>query len=73
MQITINQITPRRENNGVTSVQVHFTARTPDGNINLSGNIPVAEFTNSIDFGVLETAVKQELINRIMNGESPTE
>lgn len=73
MQVTINQITPRKENNEVTSVQVHFTARTPDGSINLSGNIPVAEFTNLIDFSGMESAVRQELINRIMNGESPTE
>lgn len=69
MNITINQITPRRENGEVTSVQVHFTARTNDGNINLSGNIPIEEFADSIDFGKIENAVKQEVVNRIMNGD----
>lgn len=69
MQITINQITPRRENGEVTSVQVHFTARTADGNINLNGNIPIEDFTDKIDFGAIENAVKQELIDKIMNGD----
>lgn len=68
MQITINQITPRRENGEVISVQVHFTARTADGNINLSGNIPIADFADKIDFGAIEDEVRQELINQIMNG-----
>lgn len=69
MNVEINQITPRRESGVVTSVQVHFTARTADGNINLNGNIPIENFTEQIDFGAIESAVKQELINKIMNGE----
>lgn len=73
MDITINQITPRRENGEVTSVQVHFSARTADGNINLSGNIPIEDFADMINFGAIENAVKQELINRIINGENPIE
>lgn len=66
MNITINQITPRRENNEITSVVVHFTARTEDGLINLSGSVPID--ANAIDFEAIENDVKQELINRIMNG-----
>ncbi len=65
MQITINQITPRRTDGEVTSVQVHFTARTSDGNINLSGNIPVGNFAESIDFGAIESAVKKKLLNKL--------
>lgn len=71
MDITINQITPRRENGEVTSVQVHFTARTADGNINLNGNIPIEDFTGKIDFEGIESEVRQELINKIMNGDLP--
>ena len=69
MKVTINQITPRRENGEVTSVQVHFTARTDDGNINLNGNIPIDNFTDLMKFGEIETVVKQELIDKIMNGD----
>lgn len=68
LNISINQITPRRENNEVTSVTVHFTARTLDGNINLSGNIPIEEFADKINFEGLEDEVRTELINRIING-----
>ena len=67
MQITINQITPRREDGQITSIVVHFTARTADGLINLSGSVPIgAEY---IDFTEIENEVKQELIEKIMNGE----
>lgn len=69
MNITINQITPRRENNEITSVVVYFTARTEDGLINLNGSVPIENFQEHIDFGGLEDEVRQELIRRIMNGE----
>lgn len=68
MQITINQITPRRTGDEVTSVTVHFTARTDNGLINLSGSIPVENFTDNIDFSGLENEVRTELVNQIMNG-----
>ena len=68
LNISINQITPRRENNVVTSVTVHFTARTADGFINLSGSVPIEEFADLINFEGIEDEVRQELINRIMNG-----
>lgn len=68
MNITINQITPRRENGDVVDLTVHFTARTTDGNINLSGSIPVENFADKVDFDGLENEVKQEVVNRIMNG-----
>lgn len=73
MNITINQITPRREDGEVTSVNVHFTARTSDGNINLSGSIPIENFKESIDFGAIEGTVKQEVIDKIMNGDIDAE
>lgn len=69
MNISINQITPRRENNEITSITVHFTARTSDGLINLSGSVPVEDFADKIDFEGLENEVRTELINRIMNGD----
>jgi len=69
MNISINQITPRRENGEITSVIVHFTARTTDGLINLSGSVPIENFTTHIDFDGLENEVKTELVNRIMNGD----
>ena len=47
---------------------MHFTARTQDGSINLSGYVPIEEFANLIDFKGIEDAVKQEVVNRIMNG-----
>lgn len=68
MNVTINQITPRRENGEVTSVQVHFSASTTDGSINLSGYIAI-ENAGLIDFAGIETAVRQEVVNRIMNGD----
>jgi len=70
MNISINHITPRRENDEVTSVTVHFTARTADGLINLSGSVPVEDFADKVDFEGLEDEVKTELVNRIMNGDS---
>ena len=69
MKITINQITPRREEGEITSVVVHFTARTDDGLINLSGSVPLENFAEHINFDGLEDEVKQELIRRIMNGD----
>lgn len=73
MKITINQISPRRTDGEVTSVKVHFTARTSDDSINLSGSIPIGNFTESINFGAIEGAVKQEVIEKIMNGEVDAE
>lgn len=69
MKITINQITPRREEGEITSVVVHFTARTDDGLINLSGSVPITDFQEHINFSGLENEVKTELVNRIMNGD----
>ena len=69
MNITINQITPRRENNEITSITVHFTARTSDGLINLSGSVPIEDFADKIDFEGLEKEVKDELVRRILNGD----
>ena len=69
MKITINQITPRREEGEITSVVVHFTARTEDGLINLSGSVPITDFQEHINFDGLEDEVKQELIRRIINGD----
>lgn len=71
MIISINQITPRRADGQITSIVVHFTARTSDGLINLSGSVPIG--AESIDFEAIENEVKQELIEKIMNGEVSTE
>ena len=68
MNISINQITPRRSGDEITSVNVHFTARTDNGLISLSGSIPIENFSENIDFEGLENEVRQELINQIMNG-----
>lgn len=73
MKITINQITPRREGGEIASVNVHFTARTSDGNINLSGSIPIENFKESIEFGAIEDTVKQEVIDKIMSGDIDAE
>lgn len=71
MKITINQITPRREDGQITSIVVHFTARTSDGLINLNGSVPIG--AESIDFEAIENEVKQELVEKIMNGEVDAE
>ena len=71
MIISINQITPRRADGQITSIVVHFTARTSDGLINLSGSVPIG--AERIDFEAIENEVKQELIEKIMNGEVSTE
>lgn len=68
MNISINQITPRRTDSEITSVTIHFTARTEDGLINLSGSVPIENFTDKIDFAGLENEVREELIKRIMTG-----
>ena len=69
MKITINQITPRREEGEITSVVVHFTARTEDGLINLSGSVPIENFAEHINFEGLENEVKEDLVRRIMNDD----
>lgn len=68
MNISINQITPRRGGGEIVAVIVHFTACTTDGSINLSGSVPVEDFADKINFEGLEDEVRQELIDRIMNG-----
>lgn len=69
MDITVNQITPRRENGQVASVQVHFTAKTEDGSINLNGAIPLESFTEYLNFEQMNGVVKQKLVEKIMNGD----
>lgn len=69
MDININQITPRREGNEITSINVHFTARTDD--INLNGSVPVS--VDSVDFEAIENEVKQELVEKIIGGETEAE
>lgn len=69
MNISINQITTRRENGEITSIVVHFTARTDDGLVYLSGNVPIKDFEDKIDFEGLENEVKEELARRIVNGD----
>ena len=69
MDITINQITPRRDNGEVTSVQVHLTARTADGLINLNGAVTVDNFIDFLDFEQMNGLVKQKLVEQIMNGD----
>ena len=73
MNISINQITPRRSGDEITSVNVHFTARTDNGLINLSGSIPIENFSENIDFEGLENEVRTELVNQITNGELEAE
>ena len=73
MNISINQITPRRTGDEITSVNVHFTARTDNGLINLSGSIPIENFSENIDFEGLENEVRTELVNQITNGELEAE
>ena len=68
MDITINQITPRRESGEVTSVQVHLTARMADGLINLNGAIAVDNFVGFLDLEKMNDVVKQKLVEQIMNG-----
>lgn len=68
MKITINQITPRRSDGEITGLEVHFTARTENDNINLNGSLPINN-TSLIDFAGIEDAVKQEIVNKIMNGD----
>lgn len=69
MNISINQITTRRENGEITSIVVHFTARTDDGLVYLSGSVPIENFEDKIDFEGLENEVKDELARRIMNSD----
>ena len=68
MDITINQITPRRENGEVTGVQVHLTARTADGLINLNGAVKIDNFVDFLDIDKMNNVVKQKLVEQIMNG-----
>lgn len=70
MEVTINQITPRKIDGEISSVKVHFTARTSEGSINLNGNISLDEFANIIDFNQLDDVVKQEVTEQIMNGDN---
>ena len=67
MDITVNQITPRREGGDIVAILVHFTAKTDDGLINLTGTVPIS--TDNFDLEDVKAEVKQELADKILNGE----
>lgn len=72
MKVSINQITPRWKDGKIVDVQIYFTATTADGSVNLSGYVPIEDFSDNIDFEALEGIIKQKVAERILNSESPT-
>ncbi|MCM3111691.1 hypothetical protein [Lederbergia lenta] len=75
MNIQVNQITPRRENGEVVGLEVYFTGKNADQSINLNGFVPLkkGEFEEFLQFEEAENIVRQKVVERILNGESPVE
>lgn len=73
MKTTISQITPREENEVVVDLKTYFTGKI--GDISLNGPIAFKqeEYEEFIDFDKMKAAVRQKVVDRILNGESPTE
>lgn len=65
----INQITPREENGEIVELKVYFNGQI--AGINFNGSIPLA--ANEVEgfFGgeAMKAAVKQKVVEKIMNGE----
>lgn len=66
MKITINQITPRFKDGNIIDVQIYFTAITADESVNLSGYVPIENFSGNIDFVALQDVIKQKIAERIV-------
>ncbi|GIN59250.1 hypothetical protein J8TS2_35690 [Lederbergia ruris] len=71
--IQVNQVSPYEESGEVVQIKVYFSGNI--GGINLNGNIPfeTGEFEEFFKGEEMKTAVKQKVIEKIMNGETPTE
>lgn len=69
----INQITPREENNEIVGLSVYFNGAIAGINFNGSVNLDQGEFENIFDGNAIKDAVKQKVVEKIINGESPTE
>ncbi|MEK3890259.1 hypothetical protein [Bacillus sp. FSL K6-3431] len=71
----INQMTPKYENGEMTGLTIYFTGKI--GSINFNGPITLTaeEFKPFLQPEKMETAVKNKVIDEIMDGnvESPTE
>ncbi|GIN74040.1 hypothetical protein J14TS2_45150 [Bacillus sp. J14TS2] len=69
----INQITPMEDNGEIKGLKVYFSGNI--AGINLNGNIPFdnGEFEEFFQGSEMKTAVKQKVIEKIMNGEAPAE
>ncbi|KRG15620.1 hypothetical protein ACA30_05910 [Virgibacillus soli] len=69
----INQITPIEDSGEIKGLKVYFSGNI--GGINLNGSIPFesGEFEEFFQGNEMKTAVKQKVIEKIMNGEAPTE
>lgn len=64
----INQITPRQDENGtITELNVYFNGKI--AGINFNGNISLDPADVSFDGKVMEAAVRQKVVDKIMAGE----
>ncbi len=72
MQITFNQITPRRRSGEIGDVKVHFTysMRFGDEEITGSGALSSEDYLEYIDFDGLTKAVRGRMIESISNGDT---
>ena len=64
----INQITPKQNENGkITELNVYFNGKI--AGINFNGNISLDPTDVSFDQEVMESAVRQKVVDKIINGE----
>lgn len=70
--MTVSQITPKEVNEKVESMNIYFSGNV--AGINFSGPIlfKEGEFEEFIKVDKMKEAVRQKVIEKIMNGESPT-
>lgn len=63
----INQITPKEENGEITELNVYFNGQI--AGINFNGNIPIDPADVGFDGKAMKAAVRQKVVEKIMNGE----
>lgn len=69
----INHITPREEDNEVVSLDVYFNGQIAGINFNGTVTLEQGDFESYFNNAEIKKAVKQIVVEKIINGEDPTE
>ncbi|MED0649749.1 hypothetical protein P9246_15670 [Aeribacillus pallidus] len=73
MNIQITSINVLREGGEAVGLQVYFTGQNSGQSIYINGNIPLesGEFEQHFQIGEIENIVRNKVVERLLNGESP--